>query len=531
MNWEYLLSDRTIDFAIVYCNIINYDLELVIRFLKKLEILLSQLKEKKFRKDLKIHIPAPFPIYFISNNSKYLEKLTDINYNNFKILFVEAKSLKEAILKISPVLNESTFLENSETEVIIKEDHDTFLYFESISPLLDIEHSSHLILDHFTYLAEYTYCDIAIAGFLPIVCNVELAKRISVDDQVDPWNWSEFLLRNTQAVDLEIYYIEPDYRKYRIRLDLYSERFQKMCKNLIQFNEDIKYNDLDSIFSNHMDLLRIAPSYIEVELTTMNELSSTIYPTVSFKQHLSLELFQKVLLDLKEYQMEEAFILSLGGRGEPFLYKDLPSVISLIHESKLFKKVYIETFFYTVNHEVLEQIKSLKQLFTIIIKLPTLNEILYEKLMGKNLLPKIKENLKYLNEWYDVYIEILRIQHVEDELEEFFNEFKPTTFKPIVGRYFTYGGILEDFSVVDLEPLEKDYCRSLMFHVFINAEGKIPICRQDIMGRYHLWDLNQISLREVFNEMKNYYDFFINKDYDKIMPLCKKCKDWFVFLG
>lgn len=532
MNWEYLLTDRTINFAIVYCNITNYDLELVERFFKKLETLLFQLNNKNFRKDLKINISFPFSVYFTSIDSKYLEKLTNINYNNFKIIFLEATSLKDAILKISPIFDESILNENQDTdEIVLKEDKDTFLYFESISPLLDIDHSLNLILDHFTYLAEYTYSDIAISGFLPIVCNMELAKRISLDNQVDPWNWSEFLLRNTQSVDLEIYYIEPDYRKYRIRLDLYSERFQKICKNLIQYKKDLIYQDLEDIFQNHVELIRITPSYIEIELTTENELSPIVYPKNSNKKHLSLELFQKVLSDLKEYQMKEAFTLSLGGTGEPFLYNNLLEVINLAYESKLFKKIYIETFFYTVNKEVLEQIKTLKHLFTFIIKLPTLNEILYEKLMGKNLLPKIKENLKLLNDSYDVYIEILRIQQVEEELEEFFNHFKNTTFKPIVGRYFTYGGILNDYSVVDLEPLEKDYCRSLMFHIYIQADGKVPMCRQDIIANHKNWDLNHISLKDIFDEMKKYYNNFIKKEYDNIIPICKTCKDWFVFLG
>ncbi|GIX40424.1 MAG: hypothetical protein KatS3mg129_0157 [Leptospiraceae bacterium] len=532
---EFNLSNRRIDFCVVYTNIEKYDLELVNFFLEKLYNLLSSISTKTFRKQLKIFIQEKFPVYFVSKNYKYLNHLKEhIKSNYFDFHYIEAKSLQDAIFNISPSIDNKTLSEikNNSDNIKIIETYDTFLYFESISPFLDIEHSVNLILDHFTYLAEYTYSDIAIPGFLPVICNIELAKRIFIEEKEYFWNWSEYLLRNTQTVDLEIYYIEPDYRKYRVRFDLFNERYQKICRNIYDFNKHITYKEIEEIFKNHLELIRIAPTYIEIELTTKNELNPKIYPINKEENELSLTLYKKIIKDLKEFHLNQSFTLSLAGTGEPFLYNHLKKVLEIAIDSNLFHTIYLETFFYKLNEEILDYIQNFKDIITIIIKLPTLNESLYKELMGTNYLPQIKENLEIIkNNDLKIYVEILRIKQVEEELDSFFDYFKNTKIKPIIGKYNTFGNLLDDFSVVDLEPLEKDYCRSLMFQLYIDANGKVPICRQDILSKYKSYDINHSSLKEIFYNLKEYYDYFEKKQFDKIIPLCNCCKDWYVFLG
>ncbi len=523
------LSDRKIDFIIVHSNIENYDINLLNLFLNKLEQILLTISNQTFRNNLKILLPKKFPLYFVSENQI---NITSIKHDFFEFNFLNAFSLQEAVLKISPGIPKEIEeqIHQKEEHIVIQEEHDCFLYFEAISPLLDIEHSVKLILDHFTYLAEYTYSDIAVSGFLPIVCSVELAKRITINEERYFWNWSDFLLRNTQTLDLEIYYIEPDYRKYRIRFDLFNDRFQKICKNIVEFKSDITYREIQTIFENHIDLIRIAPSYIELELTTKNDLNPKIYPKNPELNELTIEQIQKIIKDLKQFQLQNSFTLSIAGTGEPFFYKELKKVLEIAITSELFHTIYIETFLYEIQSDVINFIKEHKKLITLIVKLPTLKEELYWDLMGVNKLPDIKKNLSLIEE-VDAYAEILRIQQVEDELDSYFDFFKNYSIKPIIGRYNRYGNLLEDFSVVDLEPLEKDYCRSLMFHMFISASGKIPICRQDILCNYKCYDINQHSLKEIFDNLRKYYIEFINKNYNQILPLCSSCKDWYVFLG
>ena len=521
------LSDRKIDFIIIHSNIKNFDINLLNIFLNKLQQILIKISNQTFRNNLKILLPEKFPLYFVSENQIHI---TSIKHDFFEFNFLNAFSLQDAVLKISPAIpkNIEEQIHQQEEHIVIQEQHDCFLYFEAISPLLDIEHSVKLILDHFTYLAEYTYSDIAVSGFLPIVCNIELAKRITINEEKYFWNWSDFLLRNTQTLDLEIFYIEPDYRKYRIRFDLFNDRFQKICKNVLSYKVDITYKEIQTIFEKHIDLIRIAPSYIELELTTKNDLNPKIYPKNPHSYELSIAQIEKIINDLKEFQLQNSFTLSIAGTGEPFLYKELKNVLQMAISSELFHTIYIETFLYEIQSDVIDLVKDHRQI-VFIVKLPTLNEELYQELMGINKIPEIKKHLEKFDS-LNVYTEILRIHQVEEELDSYFDFFKNSSIKPIVGHYNRYG-ILEDYSIVDLEPLEKDYCRSLMYHIFISASGKIPICRQDILCNYKCYDINQQSLKEIFLDMKKYYLNFINKDYNKISTLCSSCKDWYVYLG
>lgn len=527
MYLESLLKNRKIDFCIVYSNLQNYDSELVDIFLKKLKKLLQSLNHYEFRKKLYLTIKESFEIYFVSEKEENLVFLKEIQNPDFHFRFLICNSLKEVFEKINTVQIQS---DTEKTE--ITETADTFLYFESISPLMDIEKSKELILNHFKYLSEYSYCDIAPTGFLPIVCNIDLAKRIVIQDSNYNWNWSEFFLKNTQTVDLEIFYVEKDYRIYRFRFDLYDERNQKICKNLLKKNINITYEDIEYYLQNEISLFRIAPTWIEIELTNKQILETKIYPKPKEKKenYLSIDKFKKIILDLKEFEVLKSMTLCLGGMGETFFYPELDKILEISVNSKLFKKIYIETFLYFFDEKLKNTLINFKKDIEIIIKLPTLNEKLYEELMGINLLPEIKKNLKELPKDLKVYSEILRIKQVEEELDSYFAFFKESFIQPIIGKYNTYS-YLPDYRAVDLEPFEKDYCRNLMFSIYINSEGKIPICRQDIFCKYQNYDLETHSLKEVFFELEKKYKHFIKKEYDLILPLCKNCTDWYVFFG
>ncbi|MFN3603576.1 MAG: spiro-SPASM protein [Leptonema sp. (in: bacteria)] len=527
MYLQSLLKNRTIDFCIIYSNLKSYKEELIFVFLEKIKILLESLQGYEFRKKLFLKIPENFKIYFVSHKEENLVSLKTIKKEGFEFHFLIAHSLKECIEKIDTIKMITT---NEETE--INELGDSFLYFPAIAPLLDINKSKELILQHFVYLAEYTYCDIAVPGFLPILCNINLAKRIVINDNKYSWEWSEFLLKNSQTVDLEIFYLEKDYRIFRLRYDLFNERSHKICENLFKENKKIPYNDLEIYLKEKIFLFRIAPSWIEIELTNKQLLNPKIYPNLQDKNEnfLSLEIFKKIIKDLEEFELKNSMTLCLGGMGEIFFHPYWEEILDIAIRSELFSKIYLETFFYEVNFKDLKVLDFFKDAIELIIKLPTLNEKLYEDLMGKNFLPTIKENLQKLPQGLKVYAEILRIQQVEEELDSYFEFFKNTSIVPIIGKYNSYG-ILADYKAVDLEPFEKDYCRNLMFSLYINCEGKIPICRQDIFCKYKTYDLKELSIKKIFFDLEKMYNHFINKEYESILPICRNCSEWYVFLG
>ncbi len=527
MYLDSLLKNRAIDFCIIYSNIEHYDLELIYIFLNKLKELLNSIDHYEYRKNLFLEVKWPFRIYFVSNQIKNLEPLKSIEFKDFCFDFLIAESLKESIQKIP-----SSNIVQIEVDKEFIETMDSFLYFESIAPLLDIVLSRNLILHHFFYLAEYTYSDIAVPGFLPIVCNMNLAKRITIKDTNELWNWSEFLLKNIHTMDLEIFYVEKDYRLFRMRFDLYNERSQKICKNLLANQRNLTYYDLEINLQNNISLFRIAPSWIEIELTNQLLLNPKIYPkdkdaTSTF---LSIELFKRIIEELKTFEIQNAMTLCFGGTGETLHHPELQNILEIATNSNLFTKIYLETFLYEINQNTLEALENYQNQIEMIIKLPTLNENLYIELMGENQIPKIKQNLQKLPKELKVYSEILRIQQVEEELDSYFSFFKNTNIEPIVGKYNDYG-ILNNYKAVDLEPFEKDYCRNLMFSIYINCKGKVPICRQDVFCKYHSYDLSLKSLKEIFYHLEYYFHKFNNQEFEQISPLCKTCSEWYVYRG
>ncbi len=409
--------------------------------------------------------------------------------------------------------------------------NDTFLYFESFAPFLDIEESLKLIKEHFEILADYTYCDIAVAGFLPIVIDWNLAKRIYITGDEYKWNWSELLLKNTQTLNLNIYYVDNDYRKYRLRFDLFNERYQKICKNLYNFNNKFKYSDLEECFIYQWKLLRIAPSFIEVEITTQMNVHPLIYPYKENYVMMNRDQFIKILDDLNEFGIRKSMHLSFAGAGDPLLHQDFGFFLEASIKSGLFEVIYIETFGDNLTEDKVKILEKYNDYLILIIKIPTLSESLYEELMGKNVLGQIKENLKKIPETLKVYAEILRIKQVEEELDLFFDFFKNTSIQPIIGKYNSYGDLLPDFRAIDLEPFEKDYCRNLMFSLFITSDFRVPICRQDIACKFSNFFLKEYTIKQIYENLYKYHINFINKKYDEIIPICSVCKDWYVFLG
>src|SRR5690606_34457334 len=80
---------------------------------------------------------------------------------------------------------------------------------------------------------------------------------------------------------------------------------------------------------------------------------------------------------------------------------------------------------------------------------------------------------------FRLHVELLKITDVADEITAYFDRFEDSPVNVILQKFNSYAGRVPERRVSDLTPLHRDFCWHLARDVYLTADGRIPLCRQD----------------------------------------------------
>lgn len=474
-----------------------------------------------------VDLKFPFHILLKTKSANFVDRL-QLQINKIsQIELQEPKYIGSHLL--APILDCFTELEHQQ-EVA------TAVLFQGVLPVLDPEETKKLIDGHLKFRTHYTYSDTAVAGFLPDVITVDIEKEMkqAVASFQSIEQLRSYCFQNIQDIDLDLYYATPDLRSFRLQLDCSSSRSIDRCMSILKNYPELRHSQLAELIKVDAELAGRLPSYLQIELTTRSAVRPIVYPSVleSQDRNLSQLMIDKLIDDLAKFDLENDLTISLSGRGDPFEFDGLEDFVNRLIGLRCTKSVYIETPAVQITRTQIERLLNLKQV-TLIIQLPTLNRTKYTKWMGAERLTDVLAFIdSIINKPVDasVYVEMIRLPDNEDELDEFMNRFSAEktggNVTAIIGKYSRYGETLPKLDVVDLSPLIHDYCRHLAYDMFLNADGRVPICRQHLDGGIPILE---IDLASIFKARRKLYLYSVNNQYDQISPLCANCDDWYIF--
>lgn len=413
---------------------------------------------------------------------------------------------------------------------------DGILYFHGLAPFFDEDLFDEMADLHFKYMASCTIAENLPAGFLPDFFSPEF-----VDDPPECGGKSlrECVMSKINDLDVEIFFRLPDLRQMRLNLDCMDHRSAETAKNILKKQPGLNYENLQEFIQNNPLILRGSPSCIELEVTS----DSPVYPgwflrrTRSESPHMEMSVFDDLIRDLEISALPGDVSVILGGQGDPLKHPEIAEMIRKLLSNTFVRAVYLETFGTDLNDSILRELSGLAGIekLSVIIRLSTLNKDRYRVLYGTDRLADVMENIALIENQksdlpFSVYVELLRISDVEDEIDEFFKRFDESKIVPLAQKFNSYAGKLNERRVSDLTPLNREFCWHLARDVFIMHDGSIPICKQDPLGEKEV--ISQIQNGGIMEYRKKTDDYFISSfkgKHDEIPAPCPECDEWYTF--
>ena len=478
----------------------------------------------------------------------FVEKL---NAQNKKVFF-SFQEFNEFFVQFQTNINDVTILDYEHELFLIQkllknnQDIQTVAYFDSIFPLWDVEITSKIFSNHNAYKADYSYGENLPPGISPSIFSESLITIFQIEHEDVftrhniPIPLNTYIEKNINDFHVEIHYEEPDFRL--LRLDFSA----KTLRSLIKIDsllpklslEEPPYQQLDAILKSSPDILRVAPSYLEIEPIQDCEYKCTFCP----RQYLELPtiimneaLFAKIE-DYLNHSLGDTSIC-FGGLGEPLQHPKINEILQQFLKNEYLHFLVVETNGYHLDKvfSITENVNFQKLRWVINVNsLKNYSEIHGVEISYRE---RVKQNIKQFtekikqqnqNSLKQIYIQMLKMNENEEDIDDIDCFAKELGVNFLLQKYNSYISLMPEKRVSDMTPLERFPCVHLRRDMSIRANGDILFCKQGVHGDHILGNLNNSSLQEIWNAQQENWINHFQKNYTKT-PDCHSCDEYFTF--
>lgn len=416
-------------------------------------------------------------------------------------------------------------------------DETCFLVFDGFAPLLDPALTEELILRHEKYLAQYSYSENLPPGIVPRILSREFVRSLPAEYS---GGTQDFLAKNINQFDTEIFYTSPDLRQWRLDFSANNPRSFRLLSSLLKEKENWKYDELQPFLISHPEIFRSAPSYYEVELYRGCEYECNFCPRQNLKPEDDNIVLNPQVLDKLLSQAENLglpYSVCFGGLGEPTLHPNFAELVQKTLASPNLKELFIESALYSDLSGFINLLSSLnekeKKKINLIVNLTTRDKKVYSGLYGKENLDKVLQNLDAVSQVLpksSIYLQFLKIQEVDSELDSWYEQAQKEGFEIILQKYNSYSDILPQRRASDLTPLGRDFCWHISRDLYLNADGDVSICKQTPGSKKHsIGNLNKDSLEQIWAKGNPFFTSSAKGEHESIPAPCISCDEWYTF--
>ncbi|TGM97931.1 spiro-SPASM protein [Leptospira yasudae] len=416
-------------------------------------------------------------------------------------------------------------------------DDASFFYFTGLFPCLDTNLSREIYERHDRYLSQYSYSENLPAGIVPTIVSREFTNGIPDATKTAA---QEYLAKNINHYDVEIFYHAPDLRQYRLDFSLKNRRSLNLVRGFLKAKEEWSYSEIQPWIQEHPEVFRTGPSYLELEVYRGCELSCTFCPRQFGSNDQDGTFLSPSFLENLVKQQEESFSneysVCFGGLGEPLLHPEFPKLISAVigASSHLLQELIVETALYTDFENTFNFLNTLapeqKEKITWIVNLTTKNADKYERLYGKKSLNKVLSNLDKLESVFPknrIYLQFLKIQEAEEEVEIWVDETEKRGYGVVLQKYNRYAGLMPEKRVTDLTPIQREFCWHLNRDLYVNSQGTVSVCKQ--IPAKELGNLHKENLMQIWQKGLPSFAKSLNGNHETTGAPCLSCDEWYTF--
>jgi spiro-SPASM protein len=424
---------------------------------------------------------------------------------------------------------------------------DNLFYFFADCPLLDGALSARMLESHTRYFADYTFADGYPAGLSPEILRASLpgalrtlAERSGDSGAEEPLDARsreaifEVIKKDINAFDIETELAPTDLRLLRAQLFVNNRR----NRNLVEAVLTADGRDAESacaVLQERGELLRTLPAFFNLQIVEgCPQLCSYCpYPRFGIREagklgEMPLEAFESILAEVQRF-CEDA-VISVSLWGEP-AYHSRFAELALAVLRRGFRLV-VETSGVGWQEGVFEALAreapgGPAAAVDWVVSLDASTETTYASLRGEGF-AAATQTVETLHRLFPgkAYVQAVRMQDNEEEMEAFYRHWKKATGRPIVQKYDHFCGFLPDRRVTDLSPLKRFPCWHLRRDLAVLLDGTVLICREDLKRRHPLGNLFHDGLETVWAAGAAFYRKHLQEDYPE---LCRGCDEYYSF--
>ncbi|PJZ77541.1 spiro-SPASM protein [Leptospira neocaledonica] len=416
-------------------------------------------------------------------------------------------------------------------------DETCFLVFDGFAPILDHTLTEELILRHEKYLAQYSYSENLPPGIVPRILSREFVRSLPTGYA---GGTQDFLAKNINQFDTEIFYTSPDIRQWRLDFSSNNPRSFRLLSSFLKEKENWKYDEIQSFLISRPEIFRSAPSYYEIELYRGCEYECNFCPRQNLKPEEDNITLDPRILDKLLSQAETLglpYSVCFGGLGEPSLHPNFSELVQKSLTSPNLKELFIESALYGDLSDFIKMLSSLKEeekkKIALIVNLTTRDKKVYSGLYGKDNLDKVLQNLTAISQVLpksSIHLQFLKIQEIDTELDSWYEQAQKEGYEIILQKYNSYSDILPQRRASDLTPLGRDFCWHISRDLYLNADGQVSICKQTPGSKKHsIGNLNQDSLEQIWAKGNPFFTSSAKGEHETIPAPCISCDEWYTF--
>lgn len=415
----------------------------------------------------------------------------------------------------------------------------TVMLLNAYSPLLDVESARQMLEEHQEHVFDFTYPENIPEGLLPELIEGDVAEfiKFTVPEQVGMFQRSirETFERDISSYDCNIFISDSNLMKYRVNFVPDNLNDLLVTREIADHHStEFTLSRLEDRIAENPELIRKRPTYYEIELNLVRE-SCEFFIAGRLKSPRPAEMdigtLKNVLAQINSFSENPA--VSFGLYGEPFLYSRIDE---LVEELKKYPKAnfLFESrclFHNTASIEKALALPNVKVLFDVSFSLP--DSFNQHKKPLDPMVPfegylNAEKMIQSLPNRERIYIQFTRSTVNENELFRFYETWKDFSDRIVIRKPDTFGGLLEQYRVVDLSPVKRFPCLHLKHDLVVFTDGSVPVCREDFDGKFLAGNAVKDGIEKCWGSLSGEYHVQWSGHFDA-PPVCKNCDEWWVF--
>jgi spiro-SPASM protein len=399
------------------------------------------------------------------------------------------------------------------------------------APFLDPDTVTEMLSLHTTYLAEFTYSENLPTG---LGCEIFSRDIIALVPETEGTRLplSKVVKGNINQFDVELYYRSPDLRGKRMSFRCGNVRERAIMERIASRHGGIpSHPALAEIIETHPELLYLTPSWYEVEITTAR-VSETVCtaPRPAAPLVMNIDAFRSLITQADSAGFPYA--ISLAGRGDPLCHTAFLDFVSAALHSTVLEMLVIETDALPADQGIIEFFRTTPDpRIRFIAEINGHDNATYTAIHRGGSFEKALTTVRALGEILpssSVYVQIQKIRETESFLDRYYDFWEQEHLPIILMKQNTWLGMVEDRRYYDLSPLERTPCWHLLRDLYIQADGRIPFCKQDIGAQAVSGSLGDEPLSAIIERRRELYLNDCAGNYPAC-PDCRSCDEWYTF--